>query len=130
MLDKLQQWISRTPGPSFSFTLLWVLFRRASTIWNSLSAKYFPLTFLLNGYKNRDISFLWALFKQLFYTIFFLIMFFLQLHTSMVIMAIWWKLHLTVLSIWDNQTCTTRVGGRRTNHWDAKLTRFYNVHQE
>ena len=83
MLNKLQQQACRIVGPSVSLTSLCGFFPRTSRIWTSLSVKRFPLTYGLNGYKHRDIFFIWALFKQLFYTLFILILFFLQLHASM-----------------------------------------------
>ena len=89
----------------------------ANRIWNSLSAKRFPLTYDLYGYKHRDIFFIWALSKLFFYALFILILFFLQIHTSMLNIEIWWKLHVIIPGAWDNRTWTTRVEGRSTNHY-------------
>ena len=67
MLDKLQERVCRTVGPSLAASLeplaYWLFLSplqdviRVSistvNLWNSLSAECFPLTYGLNGFKSR-----------------------------------------------------------------------------
>ena len=53
LLDKLQKRICRTVGPSLAASLERLAHRRnVASLWNSLPAECFPLTYL-NGLKSR-----------------------------------------------------------------------------
>ena len=81
--------ICRIVGPSHSFTSL-SLCVLSSHKYNMEFSVCKMLSFDLcpKWLQEQRHFFVWALFKQLFYTLFYLIIFFLQLHTSMLIMEI------------------------------------------